>query len=361
MTSAEPARMSTSARLRQVADSLCVLPYDAWNFGDSIGFEGMVASSDVLGDARWLAYAHGFIRAWAADDRPFRRLDCTAAGLAMVQVYERTGDARVLEAAVHLARYLLGRPQLEGVFATWEHSPLQHPYGPGRLTAAEAALLADPPAGVFVDCLHFDPPFLTALGRATGEQEFLDAGVKQALGYIRLLQTADGSFEHFVLAGSSRTYGPRWGRGQGWALLGLLDVIEQLDPSHADRPTLVAAAQRLEGFMLGTQRADGHWDAVVGDPSSGLEASTAAFMADGLARGARLGVLVDDRLDGGAARALDAVLDATDASGILTNVSAAVMACTEPSHYGHVPRGFVVPWGQGPLAMALAEHQRTQE
>jgi unsaturated rhamnogalacturonyl hydrolase len=35
-------------------------------------------------------------------------------------------------------------------------------------------------------------------------------------------------------------------------------------------------------------------------------------------------------------------------------VSANVFACTVASHYHHVPRGAVVPWGQGPLLLAAA-------
>ncbi len=37
---------ATPELLRLVADSLTAYPYESWNFGDSVGFEGMVASSD---------------------------------------------------------------------------------------------------------------------------------------------------------------------------------------------------------------------------------------------------------------------------------------------------------------------------
>jgi unsaturated rhamnogalacturonyl hydrolase len=54
-------------------------------------------------------------------------------------------------------------------------------------------------------------------------------------------------------------------------------------------------------------------------------------------------------------RALRATLACMTAEATLAGVSAAVMACTEPTHYAHVPRGFDVPWGQGPLVLALSE------
>ncbi|MEJ7901521.1 MAG: DUF4192 family protein, partial [Thermomicrobiales bacterium] len=48
-------------------------------------------------------------------------------------------------------------------------------------------------------------------------------------------------------------------------------------------------------------------------------------------------------------------IDDVDERGYLTNVTEAVMASTRKSHYAHTPRGFFVPWGQGPLALAICE------
>ena len=351
--------MMLARRLRTVADQLLALGYRTWSFGDSVAFEAMVAASAVLEDDRWLRFAHGFTRAWATRSEPYVRLDCTAPGLAMVQIYRATQDPLVLQGALGLARYLVTRPRIEGVFATWEHSPLQQPYGPAHLDAAEEALLADPPAGVFIDCLHFDPPFLAALGSATGDQLLVEEGARQAVGYVRLLQKESGLFDHFVLDGAVRTYGPGWGRGQGWALLGLLDVLDELPTEHPCRQELAAAAERLIAAMIRLQRDDGQWYAVVDDPGSGDETSTAAFMAAGMLRAARTAISGDEAR-AASHRALDAALASTGTDGILSGVSAAVNACTNPSHYAHVPRGFVVPWGQGPLALALAERCREE-
>jgi unsaturated rhamnogalacturonyl hydrolase len=79
-------------------------------------------------------------------------------------------------------------------------------------------------------------------------------------------------------------------------------------------------------------------------------------MAYGFSRAARLGI-VDEREVSGAARAAhDAVVRGLGLDGVLGHVSAAVMACTEPTHYAHVPTGFNVPWGQGPALLALVEN-----
>jgi unsaturated rhamnogalacturonyl hydrolase len=347
---------------RRMADGLMNLPYETWNFGDSVAFEALLAASTELDDPRYASFARGWMRSWATRAKPYRRLDCTAPGLAMVLAAQRFDDGMLLTAATELADYLMTRPQIAGVYATWDRSPLLAPYGPGTLHGRFAALLADPPPGVFVDCLHFDPGYLVALGAATGIEKYWRAGLDQADGYVRLLQVDGGLFEHFVLAGEPGTFGPGWGRGQGWALLGLLDVIEGARGIDVDAAAsalvdgLGAAAVRLVEAMCDVQGRDGHWSAVVTDPGSGRESSTAAFMAVGFHRAIELGLLPADRV-AAVRRAGDAAVQATraaiDPDGTLTDVSAAVWACTEASHYSHVPRGFLVPWGQGPALLAL--------
>jgi unsaturated rhamnogalacturonyl hydrolase len=350
--------------VRTLAESLTALPYQTWNFGDSVAFEALLEASDLLGDDRWAAFAQGWARAWASRATPYRELDCTAPGWAIVRLAERGQDPYLLEAAARLAEHLVARPTIRGLYRTWQHSPLMHPYGPARLAGREAAWVADPPPGSFLDCLHFDPPFLTALGRAVQSAPLLEAGVAQALTYVDVLQQADGLFDHFVLDGVPGTFGPGWGRGQGWAILGLLDVLDELDalddpePHAAARKALRGAVERLVDRLVALQRPDGHWYAVVDDPASGDEFSTAAFMAAGFYRGLRTGVLAGREIEDAARLATAAVRAGIGPDGTLAEVSAAVMACTEPSHYAHVPRGFRVPWGQGPALLALAEGLR---
>lgn len=350
--------------IARLARSLTDLPYETWNFGDSVAFEALLAASEVLGDERWAAFAHGWSRAWATRAQPYRRLDCTAPGWAMVHLAERAGDDTLLTAAVELAEYLISRPRLLGVYETWERSPLMHPYGPADLDDAGAAMVADPPPGVFLDCLHFDPPFFAAVSRASGEARFADEAVEQALGYITGLQRPDGLFQHFLLKGQPGTFGPGWGRGQGWALLGMLDVLDEFDampgvlrePRTAALEQIAAAVSALVAGMLDLQRPDGHWYAVVDDEHSGNEFSTAAFMAAGFLRALGRGAVqpgTERSVERAARSAVEAVRRGILEDGTLAEVSAAVMACTEASHYAHVPRGYRVPWGQGPALLAL--------
>lgn len=202
-----------------------------------------------------------------------------------------------------------------------------------------------------MDCLHFDPPFFAHLGALTGDGELVDLAVEQALAYLALLQDEHGLLWHFWLEKTRGRYGYGWGRGQGWALLGLLDLLRYLPPGHQPSPRLRERLAALAGALAACQRPDGSWSAVVDEPESGPESSTAAFAAAGFADGVARGLLGEEYRE----RALAACRSAwstVDEAGFLTGVSAAVWASTQASHYYHVPTGFDVPWGQGSLLVA---------
>lgn len=350
-------------RLEKVADTLLGTRYETWNFGESVAFEAMLNASRVLSTPKYVEFAHGWLRGWAARAEPFVRLDHTAPGFAAVHVAQVTNDDDLVTQLTKLAHYLISRPKVHGLFETWESSPLRPPYGPTPLDSVGARLLANPPAGSFVDCLHFDPPFFTALGTMTRDSELVETGIEQASRFIEVLQDSDGFFWHFVLADSPQRYGPRWGRGQGWALLGLLDVIETLQQHEgkydAEIEVFSDSVRSLISAMVASQEKDGHWPARILSPDPTHESSTAAFMSAGFTRALRLGIVSGSDVEKSRHRALDAVDEALDDSGVLTGVSAAVMACTEPTHYDRVPTGFMVPWGQGPAVLALCEEARS--
>jgi len=343
-----------TGHLKKTASTLKSLTFETWNFGDSTGFEAMMRASETLGDPELESFAHGWFRAWASRAEPYRRLDCTAPGLAIVLTAEKHSDKALLDASISLGEYLLTRRKIDGVYETWPDPPLMEPYGGEELPPDERALFENPPGGFFIDCLHFDPPFFAALARVTGEERWRTEAIEQATGYINSLQQRSGLFHHFVLDGfPERPFGPGWGRGQGWALLGLLDVAEQLS-LPAGHP-IVESARKLIGAMQELQAEDGSWPVVITDPHSGEEPSTAGFMATGFLRALKQSIVVGEDIERAAHKALESNIREIDDDGFLAGVSRAVMACTRPSHYAHVPRGFNVPWGQGPLVLALCE------
>ena len=342
-------------RLSGGADLLLGYPFRVWHYGESVGLEGLLAAAGLLGRPGLAGWVHGLVRGWAARRRPFAEIDNTLPGKVLCRLAEQHADDLLLDAALDAAAHLRERRTMHGVALPFERAPLREPFGGPALDGAGRALLADPGPGIFVDCLHFDPPFLVHLGALTGSAELIDAGANQAMALVELLQDDSGAFWHFYLDRSGERYGLGWGRGQGWALLGLVDVLERLPRDHPLREPLQRALGRLAGALCAVQQDDGSWHAVIGDPGSGPESSTAAFAAAGLSCAVGKGLLEAGYLEA-ARSAWAATAAAVDADGALQGVSANVWACTAPWHYANVPLGALVPWGQGPLLLAAAEH-----
>src|SRR3954467_3024542 len=100
------------ARVRAAAELLCRYPFACWHYGDSIGFEGLLAATDVLGDGRYEGFVHGAVKSWIPRARRDLETDNTAPGYALSLLYERPGDDGVLEASLELAGFLTARRTL---------------------------------------------------------------------------------------------------------------------------------------------------------------------------------------------------------------------------------------------------------
>ena len=267
----------------------------------------------------------------------------------------------MLEAALDAAEHLGTRRRLHGVALPFERAPLREPFGGAPLDAAGRALLADPGPGIFVDPLHFDPPFLVHLGALTGSPDLVDAGAAQAVALVELLQDDSGAFWHFFLERTGSRYGLGWGRGQGWALLGLVDVLECLPSAHPGREPLVSALIRLADALCATQQRRRQL------VRRHLRPRLGPGELDRRLRGRRPGPRRGPRACSSPVISTRRGLrgrappPAWPPSGALEGVSANVWACTAPWHYANVPLGAMVPWGQGPLLLAAAEHLGKEE
>lgn len=343
--------------LHKVADRLVEHEFRCWFYGDSIGFEGLIAASELFGQPGWRDFSRGFFRGWATRAVPYQPDDNTAPGHAMCAVVDDTSDAVLKQAVIALAEYLSTRRQIDGVPITFEDClrSLREPYGGVVLSEEDRSILENPGAGIYVDCLHFDPPFLAHLSRLTGDDAYARQAVDQALGYGRLLRDpGSGLYHHFWLERTGRPYITGWGRGQGWALLGLLDVAVLSPAETRGVDAVSAAASDLADVMLDYQRDDGHWFNMVHEPRSSEESSTAAFMATAFYRGMTHGLLDRDRFLPAADAAFQAMLGKLEDNGDYRGVTAAVYSSTCDEHYWHVPSNRIVPWGQGPVLTAAA-------
>ena len=191
---------------------------------------------------------------------------------------------------------------------------------------------------IWVDCMHTDGPGLAALGHP-GE------GVAYAREYAAVLQREDGLFQHGYDVAAGRGNDVAWGRGQGWALLGLVDTLAEAGPD-AD---LSARLRRLVE-ALARHEVDGRWRTVVDDPTAPVEHSVAAYVAYAVRRAVEH-KLVDPGHAAMADRAFAATIAQLSGGGLPVSEATPVGPAAD---YHHRSLG-IFPWGQAPVLHALLD------
>jgi unsaturated rhamnogalacturonyl hydrolase len=334
------------------AELLIRYPWRVWWFADSVGFEGLLAATEVTGDERYRDFAYGMTQAWLSRTTTrmgapgtlgrapadWDRFDFTAPGVAMVELALHYENDALLGKLEELAEWQMWRPQAGGV----------------TLLDPEYALWA------WVDCMQFQGPFLTRLAAVTGNDEYRRAGVRFLLTHHDVLADASGLYSHTYDVTLRAANGIHWGRGQGWAMRGLWQTWSHLPDGDPNRDTVGGILATHLGALVRFQQESGHWPTIVDDPASYEETSVAAFYVSTAYPALRAGILDAGRHEPALERAWQAVDAAVDEHGRLRGVSGNTHA-GDVAHYRSVPRDAVVPWGQGPALLAIRERLRFVE
>jgi unsaturated rhamnogalacturonyl hydrolase len=350
----------------KAANVLLRYPWKVWFWGDSIGLEGLLNATDLTGDGQYRGFVYGLFKAWIAREQYRSEFDYTAAGVALLYLYEQNRDPALLAAARRHARYMAGfRKTDAGAPIRYENAafelppelPPDHPDYQTWRQLAEGVRHGGP--CLFVDSMHFDAPFYAALYRVTEEDEFRRLATETALAQIHLLyDPKDGLFHHFWIEQTRQRNGVAWGRGNGWGLLGLADTLENLPTADPATGEIRDVLCRVLDRMAQLQDAGGGWHTVLNDPESYVETSVAAFMINVMSRALIHSWVRPQKFLPVVEKAWAYLLEHIRPDGVLDGVSYETFPSTRVEHYRRMPRGGVVPWGQGPLLSALWAHVR---
>jgi unsaturated rhamnogalacturonyl hydrolase len=338
-----------------------------WFWGDSIGLDGLLDAAEVTGDGQYFGFVYGLLKAWIARE-PYRsEFDYTAAGVALLRVYERTRDAALLEAARRHADYMAGfRRTAGGAYIRYENAaielppelPPDHPDGRPEGNGD----IANGGPCVFVDSVHFDGPFFAKLYAITREERYRDLAIANILPQIDLLyEPGERLFHHFWMERTHQPNGVLWARGNGWGFLGVALTLEGIGIEGAAGARLAAVLREGVERLAGLQDASGAWHTILNDPGSYVEASTAPFFIDIIARAIRLGLVRAGDYDSVLEAAMNYLLRHVRPDGALAGVSYETFPSTRAEHYREMPRDAVVPWGQGPVLTAIRSYLELRE
>jgi unsaturated rhamnogalacturonyl hydrolase len=308
--------------------------YRVWGFGEAIALRGLLRTGDALNDPAPLGFVHGILRTWLGRGVARTNDDHVGAGRELLELYRRTGDEQFLEAARTLAE----------LNASFPKSPTGARYH-----------RTDTPGWryqIWVDCIDVDGPFLTELAHATGDERYFDQAADELLGYVRALQDDGGLLFHGFERDCGRN-GRLWARGNGWALMGLVDTLAMLPRSHDSWGELHQRLVRLIEALRPLQHESGLWHTVLDAPETYLESTLAAMAAYALRAAFERDLLAVATYGKVEQQARAAMHSATAPDGTLQLVSDATPVGALAT-YATRPFG-VFPWGQGPLLLALSQ------
>lgn len=149
--------------------------------------------------------------------------------------------------------------------------------------------------------------------------------------YAAKLQRPDGLFIHAA-------DGPyAWGRGNGFALLGVTEALTHLPAAWSDRSRVLAIYRTHVNALAKLQSEDGSWRQVLDEPASYRELTVTAMTTAALARGVRLGWIDRKTFEPVIDRGWSAVASRVNGDGTVKDVCSGTGAQNSRDYYLNRP------------------------
>ena len=145
---------------------------------------------------------------------------------------------------------------------------------------------------MWADDLYMSVPFLVRYSQFTGDQKYLDDAANQFFGFKkRLFMPEEKIMSHvYDFKYDSKTNVP-WGRGNGWVVFSMTELLEILPEDHPKRNDLIEFLNTLCEGYLALQDDEGMWHQVLNDHESYPETSCTSMFIYAFSRGIRFGWL----------------------------------------------------------------------
>lgn len=318
-----------------------------WEWPQGVGIYGLYQYHRHTGDPDALQFLLDWYDARIREGLPERNVNTCSPLLTLIALGEMTGRESYLKVCEEWSRWIMDRKS--GLIRTGDGA-FQH------------MITGDPNDGqMLIDTLFMTVLFLAKAGVVSGRPDYVEEAVRQFLVHIKYLHDRrTGLFFHGWDFNGRHNYGAvRWGRGNGWYTAGVVEFLDIAEPTPAVRDYLLDTLRGQVRALASLQAEDGMWHTVLDDPSSYKETSCTAAFGYGILKGVRMGYLPQDMLPVGR-KALRAVLDRIDASGVVRDVSYGTPVGPDAQFYKDIPIS-PMTYGQALALLILIEGLRHAE
>lgn len=325
--------------MRAVGYAAMAYWYYRWDWGEVVALDGLDVCATLVDESHFSSWVDREVNGWLTSAEPESVSPMGPLGAAVRRLEQSSLDHRGPEPEV-----------VDGLLARLRDANGRS----GALTLEADADL------VFVDSLYGLPASVARLALMRDDVSLLLDLLGWVERHCELLQDpATGLFAHYAAlsgATSADQAAIAWGRGNGWAALGLADLLAALSGADgvASQVRLLSDRyQRLVGGLLEHEVPGGGWRNLVDEPTSYPEGSTTAMVVASLGV-ARQVMTIDTDAEDAMNRGWAAIADRVDTNGHVVNVSYRPGINTDPARYEHTPAIGAYPWGQGAWLRAAA-------
>lgn len=327
-----------------------------WTYSNGVALAGMLQASAATGDPQFQNYTlkvfdfifdhEPYFRAQAKEFGPqhagYGRLmqmqqldDCGAIGSALVKAYALKHDPRYLAAINQVAEFITQKQM--------------------RMPDGTLARPRPQPVSLWIDDAYMSIPFLAQMGKLTGDRKYYDDAARQVIQMsARLFNPANELFAHAWFENTKYPQRFYWGRGAGWGIMAITELLSVLPEDHPDRLQILDLYQRAIQGVANVQSDTGMWHQLLDRTDSYLESSATAIYTFAIARGVNRGWLTAAYAPV-AQTGWQALKQHIHENGQIDGICVGTTAAFDAVYYYNRPTSVEAPQGYGPTLMAGAE------
>jgi len=207
---------------------------------------------------------------------------------------------------------------------------------------------------VWPDDLYMGGVFLVRWGIYNHKQKFIDDAAQQIIHQAALEQDADGLWFHGYYVGQKMHAPYKWGRGNGWVMVTLVETLTAMDDKDPLRPQLLAILRKQIDGLKKVQGTNGMWRQILDRQDIWDETSCTAMFAYGIARAVNRGWIDPDNM-AVARKAFAGIAHHVTVDGAVMGTCQGTSMSTNFVFYVERQRPDDDPHGRGPVMLAGTE------
>lgn len=281
--------------------------YFGWRYQKACTYYGALIFADATGNDEITREVEEGYSPYEKGKRKAHRghVDYNVFGIWPLEMYRQTGKEKYLDMGLDLADHEYEQVNKDGLTSL---------------------------ARFWVDDMYMVGSLQVQAFKATGDRMYLDRAALFLKVYCDELQRDNGLFHH-------REDAPFfWGRGNGWAITALTEILLVLPESHKHYASLLHAYCRMMQTLASYQGEDGMWHQLIDDPQSFPESSSTGMFLYGFISGVHHGWIPKEGYQSVINTGWDALATYVNEKGEVRNVCIGTNAKSNKKHYLNRPK-----------------------